>query len=524
MNTNITSFFKDKNVTMLGLGLLGRGIGDAIFLAPLVKDLIITDKKSEEELFSSVQELKNKLKVEDFNKIKFVLGEHRREDFINRDFIMKAAGVPIDHKYIAIAIEHDVPVYMSAALMVDLIYKYISDVKVIGVTGTRGKSTATMMIYHMLEVSENIKAMSATRDGFVYKKKEVHLAGNVRGVANLPLLENIKQGDYIVLELDSWQLQGFGDIKISPNIAVFTSFLDDHLNYYKGDRGAYFNDKANIYRWQKANDILIASQQATESILYYEKDNFDKKNISFEEIKNKIIIPSISVQSMNIIGEHNKVIAGLVHEVGIKLGLDYDDIVKSIRDFKAVEGRLQYLGEIQIQASHMTMQTQASHMKMQTQASPLTPLHKRGGPLKEYKKVHIYNDNNATTPDAVVVGVEAVNDKYKKPCILICGGADKDLDLTNMSKIIQDKSKVKHLILLKGTGTDKLKLEITELEITGLEILEFDTLKECVYKAAEVATDGDVILYSPGFASFSPYFKNEYEKNDEFVRCIDLYR
>ena len=507
--SSIINFFKDKNITVLGLGLLGRGVGDILFLAPLVSSIMVTDKKTEVELMSSLEYLKNKLSETDFNKIKFVLGEHRKEDFINRDFIMKAAGVPLDSEYISISKDNNIPVYMSAALVVDLVYRYIPDVKVIGVTGTRGKSTATMMIYHMLEVSENIKYKSAERDSFVYKKRKVHLGGNVRGVANLPLLNEIKSGDYLVLELDSWQLQGFGDLEISPNVSVFTSFLDDHLNYYKGDRVAYFNDKANIYRWQKESDILISSQQASESILYYEDKNNFKENISFEKIKNKIIIPSISVQSMNIIGEHNKVIAGLVHEVGIKLGLDYDDIVSSIRDFKAVEGRLQYMGEIQ-----------TSPMTMQTQASPLAPLLQRGGPLREYNSVIVYNDNNATTPDATVVGVEAVNDKYKKPCILICGGADKGLDLLEMSKIIQDKSKVKQVILLSGTGSEKLKSSIETLNKSNDIILEFETLKECVDKAIEIATGGDVILYSPGFASFSPYFKNEYEKNDEFVRCI----
>ena len=479
MNTNVTNFFKNKNVTVLGLGLLGRGTGDTKFLIEHCAHVTCTDSRSKEKLAESIAFVTQ----DNPENLELVIGELRYSDFENKDFILLCPGMSKDDPYIAHARSKGIPIYMSAALVTDLIYKYLDNVTVIGVTGTRGKSTATMMIHHML-----------TSMG-----KHVHLGGNVRGVANLPLLKDIRVGDYILMELDSWQLQGFGDLQISPQISVFTSFLDDHLNYYKGDRSAYFNDKANIYKWQKESDILIASQQATEIILNYEKDSKD-----FDNIKNKIIIPSIFNQNMHLIGEHNRVLAGLANEVGIRLGLDYDDIVKSISSFKAVDGRLQYLGEIQIQAS------------------PLTPLHKRGEQLKEYKKMYIYNDNNATTPDATVVGIEAVNDKYKQPCVLICGGADKGLDLSSMIETITDKSKVREIILLTGTGSEKLKEGLKDLkqELKDFEFLERETLKECVQTALDISENDDVILYSPGFASFSPYFKNEYEKNDEFVRCV----
>ena len=137
-------YFENKKVTVTGLGLLGRGIGDTKFLAENGADVLVTDKKTEEQLASSLEVLK------DYENITYVLGEHRLEDFENRDFALKSAGVPLDSEYIARARENNVPVYMSAALVCDIIMKELPDVVVIGVTGTRGKSTTTELIAHIL--------------------------------------------------------------------------------------------------------------------------------------------------------------------------------------------------------------------------------------------------------------------------------------------------------------------------------------------------------------------------------------
>ncbi len=461
-------YFENKKITALGLGLLGRGLGDTEFLLKNVKEVICTDTRDENKLAESIKEIKK----DNPENLTLIIGENRMQDFENRDFVITCAGMQRDYPYLTHAKENNIPIYMSAALLTKIIYENLPNVKVIGVTGTRGKSTTTMMIHNMLTVAG----------------KRVHLGGNVRGVANLPLLDEIEDGDYLLMELDSWQLQGFGDLQISPQIAVFTSFLDDHLNYYKGDREAYFADKANIFLNQKDTDKLIISKDIEEKI-----NNFCiEKNI-----KRNIIVGHTFLQNMNLIGHHNQVLARLVNEVGIQLGLDYDDIVKGISSFKAVEGRLEYMGEF----------------------NPLS--NSPQGARTTQNAIHVYNDNNATTPDATIVGVEALNEKYKRSVTLICGGADKGLDLNNLVKVITDKSKVNKLILLAGTGTEKLKDSLTPALSKGEgathQHKEFETLAECV---EEGMRDGGILLYSPGFASFSKYFKNEYEKNDEFVRCV----
>lgn len=431
-------YFEGKKVTVMGLGLLGRGIGDTSFLASLCDEVIVTDKKTEEELSSSIDSLKQ------YNNIIFHLGGHNLMDFRNRDFVLKAAGVPYDSEYVNEASLVRLPVYMSGALVVKMVKEKLPNVKVIGITGTRGKSTTTHLIEHILKVNN----------------KTVHLGGNIRGVANLPLLNEIEDGDYLVMELDSWQLQGFGDLGISPNIAVFTSFLDDHLNYYHNDKELYFKDKANIFLNQKEGDVCIVGEQAEEEI----KKRSNKK----------FIVPEIISLESNLIGYHNDVAISLAVEAAINCGIEKEEAIKAVQNFKAVDGRLQYVGN--------------------------------------FRGIKVFNDNNATTPDATAVAIKSIVEKYNQKPIVILGGASKGLSLIKLEEEI--KNNIKEVVCLSGTGTDELKLE---------KKYEFEKLEDCVDCSFQIAKEGDIILFSPAFASFSKYFRNEYEKNDLFVSCLEKY-
>jgi UDP-N-acetylmuramoylalanine--D-glutamate ligase len=334
---------------------------------------------------------------------------------------------------------------MSAALLSKIVKETCEGVTIIGVTGTRGKSTTTNLIAHVL-ASNNFR---------------VHVGGNVRGALNLPLLDAIEDGDVVVLELDSWQLQGFRDLSLSPHIAVFTNFLDDHMNYYHNDKEAYFNDKASIYRYQDEYDVLIASFQASEEIRKRDSD------------KEMIVASQTNIQS-TLIGEHNTTLAQLAYEVASQCGIPDESIRDAIKTFVPVEGRLQDLGI--------------------------------------HRGVRVINDNNATTEDATIAGIRAVFQTYGKKPIVIVGGADKGLPIESLENILQEETK--EVVYLSGTGTSRIQLQ---------KQYEFDHLKECVQKAFELADEGDVILFSPAFASFSKYFNNEYERNDYFVEETKKY-
>ncbi len=435
------NYFRGKKITVLGLGLLGRGAGDAQFLARSGAELIVTDLKNEEHLAPSLKRLKK------FNNISYTLGRHDLKDFRDRDFILKAAGVPLDSPYIAEAKKHGVPIEMSASLCARL-----SGATIIGVTGTRGKSTTTHLLYHILKSAG----------------KRVHLGGNVRGVSTLALLPKIKEGDYLVLELDSWQLQGFGEAGISPHIAVFTNFLSDHLNYYQGDEKRYFEDKANIFKYQTEEDVLIAGKQV---IRYIVQLGFRSK------IKSSLIEgrPLPKSWKIKLLGEHNRENAALAVETARACGISERQIRKAVEPFKGVPGRLEL--------------------------------------VRTLRGIKVYNDTTATTPDATIAALKTLspNDGLRKSIILIMGGADKGLNITPLLKVLPKTCKV--VFLLAGTGTEKIMRAIAEKEGP------FDTLKKALTEALACAKRGDTILFSPAFASFG-MFKNEFDRGDQFASIV----
>ena len=147
----------------------------AKFLAECGAELTITDLKTEEQLASSLKQLKK------FSNIKYVLGRHELADFSGKDMIIKAAGVPLDSPYVAEARKNNIPIEMDASLFVKILKlghsMSKSKLQVIGVTGTRGKSTVTHLIYEIIKNSG----------------RQVFLGGNVKGLATLPLLKKLIQ-------------------------------------------------------------------------------------------------------------------------------------------------------------------------------------------------------------------------------------------------------------------------------------------------------------------------------------------
>lgn len=433
------SYFEGKKITVLGLGLLGRGLGDVRYMARMGAELIVTDLKTTEQLASSIEALS------EFKTITYVLGEHRLQDFKDRDMVLKGAGVPMDSPYIAEAHKNGIPVRMSADLFVEL-----AQILVVGITGTRGKSTTTHMIEEILRAAG----------------KQVLLGGNVRGVSTLALLPEVTSESIAVLELDSWQLQGFGEAKMSPQIAVFTTFFPDHLNYYHDNLDTYLADKANIFLFQKPGDTLVLGSQCAGLI----QEKYSGLLQGWTSLVGASDLPDD--WRMTVPGEHNRYAAALARRAVQAFEISDDVVRGALEKFGGVPGRLEFVATVD--------------------------------------GVDYYNDTTATTPDATLAGITALSQKYNRNVLLILGGADKGIDMNALLEALPENTK--RVELLAGTGTDRIASELPDSEV-------FDTIVAAVGNARRHAQPGDAILLSPAFASFG-MFKNEYDRGDQFNTLV----
>ncbi len=447
-------YFKGKRVTVMRVGLLGRGVGDAAYLAEMGAHVHVVDDAPQAVMQPSVDALAK------YSNITFTFGEYQTKHFTDTDFVLVGAGAPFDLPVLQAAQAAEVPLKQSAAWFAEL-----SGIPVIGVTGTRGKSTVTHLIHHVLS--------SVTGE-------EVLLGGNIRGVSNLQLLKQVKEDSLCVMELDSWQLQGWGWAEMSPDIAVFTSFMPDHLNYYQKagvSREAalqqYFADKANIFRYQEGSGVLVTTPEVFSQAQTFAKD----MHITLGQ---EVVLADTSSLPEDMLlampGEHNRLNAALAYEALKALSLTDEEIFPAFSTFRGVEGRLQYCGLV--------------------------------------GEVAVYNDNNATTPQATIAGLQAVGERGKQNVTLIAGGADKQLEVAELAHAITQYCQ--RVILLSGSGTDRL-LELLHNGSVGISVVE--SLEQAVKTAFSGAAPGSIVLFSPGFASFG-LFKNEYERNDEFMSLL----
>ncbi len=437
-----SAHFRGKKITLMRLGLLGRGVQDAAYLARCGAHVHVVDAAPQAVMQPSVDALK------EYPDISFTFGPYDLADFRDCDLVLKGAGVPLDSPEIAEAKKHGVPVRMSA----DLFAEY-AGVPLVGVTGTRGKSTVTHMLAAILEAAG----------------KRVLLGGNVRGVSTLALLDAVEPDatdQVAVLELDSWQLQGFGEAALSPHVAVFTTFFPDHENYYQASPEQYLADKANIFIYQGPQDTLILGKQCAATVI----DTYGDKIDSHVAVTDEQKLPDTWM--LLVPGRHNRYDAALALAAARALGVGDETSRTALETFPGVPGRLERVAE------------------------------KEG--------ITYYNDTTATTPEATVAALEALDPDGKQHILLIIGGADKGLDMHTLRPAVHAHAKA--VFFLAGTGTDRIRSDAPDAVV-------YDSLDAAFAAARSAAAPGDTVLLSPAFASFG-MFKNEFDRGDQFTALV----
>ena len=425
----------------MGLGTLGRGEADVRFLAEHGAIVTVTDIRDATH-FTHVQS-----RLAEYP-IRYVFGVHNPEDFDTADMILRNAGVRHDHPLLIRARSRGIPVRMDEGLFVT----YAPRAKIIGITGTRGKTTTTHLIAHALQ-----------RAG-----RAVAIGGNVAQGATLPLLRVYDQdpNTVLVLEMSSWQLQDWDTLQYSPPVAVFTSFYRDHMDYYRGQVDDYLRDKTAIFRHQGPQDTCIAVVT----------DPLQESALREAPGSTITIRPPVRRREIWAPGEDNQCHAACAALVLQKEGLEETDINAALENFPGVKGRREVLGS-------------------------------RDGHL-------VVNDSASTTPDATEAALRAY--APSPVCLIMGGRSKTLSIKSLMSAIQELAPVIVLLSAhTEGTdsGTDEMaqSLQKRSYPYHG----PYHSVPECFHAAIRVAQPGSSIIFSPGMASFGA-FAHAYERDEIF--------
>ncbi len=457
---------KDKRITIMGLGLNQGGLGVARFLAKAGAKILITDLKTEEELGPSLEKLK------DFD-VKYILGRHREEDFINTDMIIQNPAVPHNSKYLKIARKHKIPIKTD----LDLFFQLCPSKNIIAVAGTKGKSTVSQLIYHIFKEAQ----------------KDAILAGNI-GISVLDILEKINTQTWLILEISTWQMEGIRNRKFRPQTAVLTNILPDHLDRYPNYK-EYIRSEKLIFKHQRPNDNLIVNYDNEETIKIKKEAGLPIYWFSAKEkvepgcyLKNdKLVFQSgeykttfAKISDLLLPGLHNLENILAASTVSFIHNIPGNIILKALKNFPGIPYRLEFIGEV--------------------------------------REIKFYNDTCATTPEATLA---ALGSFTEQPVILFLGGKDKKLNYDNFGEAIGKNKEIKKIILLQHPDYDaSLKiLSALKKHLDSEKIILTSSLKVGVEAALQQAQANDLVLLSPAAASFG-MFENEFDRGDQFNKIV----
>lgn len=448
MYNNIIEEIKNKNICILGFGKEGKSTYN--FIRRHLKDKFITiiDKN----------DISNSEEINGDKNIEVIYGENYLDNLDIYDLIFKTPGITFKDMNI-----ENIKSKLTSQLEI-LLENYKENI--IGITGTKGKSTTSSLIYKILKD----------------QKKDVYLLGNI-GNPILDDIEKIKKDTYLVIEMSSHQLEF---IKTSPHIGVVLNLFEDHLDHAKTVKH-YHECKMNMFKYQTKEDIAIYSKDNENTVNLMNKNNYlgNLYSVTLEnkKEKNTIYLDNDFVKyndktlynknsERNIIGNHNLSNIMFCLFISEILNLDLDQTKNSIRNFKPLEHRLELVGT--------------------------------------YNGITYYNDAIATIPVATINAIETL----KNVDTLIFGGMDRGIDYQDLISYLK-KCEVRNLICMPTTGYNIGKI----LESENKNIYYIEMLDDAVRLAKEITEKGKICLMSPAASSYE-YFKNFEEKGNKFKELV----
>lgn len=444
MIKDLISFLKNKKILILGFGREGKSTYNYIRKYLNDKKIYIADMQ--EDLLDKNEFLKKD------NNIECICGKEYLNGLENYDIIIKTPGIAL--------VNMDITNFKDKIKsQLDLFLEFC-DNKTIGITGTKGKSTTSSLIYSVLKA----------------QNKNALLLGNI-GNPIFDYIDEITEDTYIVIEMSSHQLEFTNN---SPNISIITNLFPEHLDHYNS-YNEYVEAKFNIFKFQKENDYFLYDYDNSElkeritytnSIQY--KVSFNEKDADIKIQNNMIVIKDKEIYDINsprnLLGDYN--LKNIMFVLGVVdiLNLDINQAMKTISEFKTLKHRLEFIGEI--------------------------------------NGVKYYDNSIATIPVATEEAIKALKDVDT----LIIGGMDRGIDYSEFAEFL-DKCDVKNIICMPDTGHKIAKMMKTN------KCIIVNTLEEAVKEASLKTEKEKSCLLSPAAASYG-FFKNFEEKGDKFKELV----
>lgn len=460
-NTNLEEFeryARGKKVAIIGIGVSNLPLLEYFY--DLNARVTIFDSKESNQI--SVEAMQ---KIEKYG-FEFIGGKDSLSRLKGFDIIFRSPSCMPDRPELVEAVENGAVLTSEIEMVLKL-----APCKVIGVTGTEGKTTTTTLINEIVKKSG----------------RKTYLGGNM-GKPIFTKIRNIKPENIIILELSSFQLS---DMDISPDISVVTNIYPDHLNVHKSYE-EYREAKKNIFKHQSENGIVVLNydneftrefaKEANGKVIFFSSKEklddgfiYDKADGTIKYCEDGVRRHIIKKEDIKLRGIHNyeNICAAIAATSSI---VDVDTQIKAIEEFTGVEHRLEF--------------------------------------VRELNNVKWYNDSIGTSPASTIAGLNS----FDEDIILLAGGSDKGLDYEEVGKTIARKVKA---LILTGPTSEKIENATKQaLNDKNIEIYYTSNMQESVNLAKDIAKAGDVVLLSPASASFDLY-KNFEDRGHQFKDCVN---
>lgn len=464
-----------NNTHTLILGAARQGLALARWLSNHGSHVTLSDMRHADELASARSSLAD-------TNVEWALGGHPLELLNNTDVLCLSGGVPLTLPIVQEAVKRGIPLSNDTQIFME-----VAPCKTIGITGSAGKTTTTTLVGEMAKLGCGSRTADGANASSAVRGPRSFVGGNI-GDPLINYVDDMTSDDLAILEISSFQLE---QMTISPNIAAILNITPNHLDRH-GTMESYTNAKARILEFQTEKDTAILNHDDNGAWNLHNKVKGKLLTFSLKDLDQGLsgayfhdgllnlrdgnaYLPLMLREKIQLRGDHNVANVLAAFTIGHTAGFKLDDMLEAVEEFRGVPHRLEL--------------------------------------VRQLRGVRWYNGSIATAPERSMADINA----FDEPIVLMLGGRDKDLPWDGIAKLIHKR--VDHVVLF-GEAAELIQKAISAAGgVRSGDLRRANDLKEAVAIAAEVASAGDIILFSPGGTSYDE-FKDFAERGETFKKWV----